>query len=239
METLPLDPTGLEKVIKYTFADGELLTLALTHSSYSHENGARNNHRACNECLEFLGDSILSLAVSEEIYGAYPQMPEGDLTKLRSEVVCERALAKYSVKIGLGQYIRLGVGEEKSRGRENKSILADAFEALLAAIYLDSGADGMNNVRSFLLPLVRSELEFVTQRGFNSDSKTRLQQFIQQSEGDFLEYVEISESGPPHMRVFEVEARLNSNVIGRGKGKSKKEAEQNAAEDALELFGVN
>ena len=131
------------------------------------------------------------------------------------------------------------IGEEKNNGRNRKSILADAFEALLAAIYLDAGEDGMATVEKFLLPFIIKEIESIGKsKGFSGDPKSLLQQFVQQAEGDFLEYVVVGQSGPDHMKSFKVEARLNSNVIGRGEGRSKREAEQNAAREALELFSV-
>ena len=133
----------------------------------------------------------------------------------------------------------MGVGEERNNGRQRKSILADAFEALLAAIYLDAGENGMAVVEDFLMPFIVKEIEIVRRKGsFNGDPKTLLQQFVQQAEGDFLEYAVVGESGPDHMKTFKVEARLNSNVIGRGEGRSKREAEQNAAREALALFSV-
>ncbi|MBQ7357292.1 MAG: ribonuclease III [Clostridia bacterium] len=220
------------------FKDKMLLQRALTHSSYSNESGARNHHLLCNERLEFLGDSVLSIIVSKYLYEKFPDCPEGELTRMRAELVCERALSSYAQKIELGEYILLGVGEEKNNGRERKSILADAFEALLAAIYLDSGEQGYDNVKAFLMPFIEDEVKSLGKTGFAADAKTSLQQFVQQAEGDFLEYVIVGESGPDHMKEFFVEARLNSNVIGRGRGRSKREAEQAAAREALALFSV-
>ncbi len=229
----------LEQKIGYNFKDIELLQRALTHSSYSNELGIKNHHMFCNERLEFLGDSVLSLISSRYLYTTFSDCPEGELTRMRAEVVCERALSDYSKSIGLGEYLMLGIGEEKNQGRERKSILADAFEALLAAIYLDAGERGMETVKRFLLPFIAKEIERIgAGRGFNGDAKTLLQQFVQQAEGDFLEYVVVGESGPDHLKIFSVEARLNSNVIGRGQGRSKREAEQNAAREALALFSV-
>jgi ribonuclease-3 len=230
----------LEDRIGYRFKNTELLERALTHSSYSNESGLKNHHLLCNERLEFLGDSVLSIITSNYLYNTFSDCPEGELTRMRSEVVCERALSGYSETIGLGEFLLLGIGEEKNNGRHRKSIVADAFEALLAAIYLDAGDDGMETAQKFVLPFITKEIENVRQRGsFNGDPKTLLQQFVQQAEGDFLEYVVIGESGPDHMKLFKVEARLNSNVIGRGEGRSKREAEQNAAREALELFSVD
>lgn len=238
MSISPFGKDKLEGKIGREFKDKMLLQRALTHSSYSNESGARNHHLLCNERLEFLGDSVLSVITSKYLFEQFPDCPEGELTRMRSELVCERALSSYAQKIGLGDYILLGVGEEKNNGRQRKSILADAFEALLAAIYLDSGEDGYDNVRVFLLPFICEEIKSLGKTGFSADAKTLLQQFVQQAEGDFLEYVTVSESGPAHMREFSVEARLNSNVIGRGHGRSKREAEQAAAKEALMLFSV-
>ena len=238
MSISPFGKDKLEGKIGYDFKDKMLLQRALTHSSYSNESGAKNHHLLCNERLEFLGDSVLSIIVSKDLFATFPDSPEGELTRMRAELVCERALSSYASSIGLGDYILLGVGEEKNNGRQRKSILADAFEALLAAIYLDSGELGMDNVKEFLLPFIRSEIKNLGKSGFSADAKTMLQQFVQQAEGDFLEYVTVGESGPDHMKEFFVEARLNSNVIGRGQGRSKREAEQNAAKEALKLFNV-
>ena len=234
--TLPQSYKLLEKEIGYSFNNPEIIDRALTHSSYSNEMGVKNHHLLCNERLEFLGDSVLSLITSEYIFAKFADSPEGDLTRLRADLVCEKALSKYAGKISLGNYLKLGNGEEKNNGRRRPSILADAFEALLAAIYLDSG--DKERVKSFLLPFITAQVAEMESAGFNLDFKTMLQQFVQQSEGDLLEYVTVGEKGPDHMKTFEVEARLNSNVVGRGSGRTKREAEQNAAKAALELFGV-
>lgn len=233
------DTRALEKAIGYCFKDSSLLERALTHSSYSNESGLKNHHMYCNERLEFLGDSVLSIITSNYLYTKFSDCPEGELTRMRAEVVCERALSGYANEIGLGKYLLLGVGEEKNNGRNRKSILADAFEALLAAIYIDAGENGMDIVKEFLLPFIIKEIDSIGKsKGFSGDPKSLLQQFVQQAEGDFLEYVVVGQSGPDHMKVFMVEARLNSNVIGKGQGRSKREAEQNAAKEALELFSV-
>lgn len=229
--------TGLEERIGYTFKDKALLNTALTHSSYSNEMKVKNKSFVCNERLEFLGDSVLSLIVSEYLFEHYPDYPEGELTRMRAEVVCERALSKNAREIGLGGYLNLGHGEEQNNGRDRKSILADAFEALIAAIYLDGGRTGKTHVKNFLLPLIIPELENLESYGRTKDYKTALQQLVQQAGGEILEYAVINESGPDHMKVFTVEARLNSNVIGVGEGKTKREAEQKAAKVALSLFG--
>ena len=231
------DIETLENRIGYTFEDRAFLKEALTHSSYANELKAKKQTAVCNERLEFLGDSVLSIIVSEYLYSNYKDMPEGDLTKMRAALVQSVTLAGYARSIGLGEHLYLGHGEEKNDGRNRQSTLENAFEALLAAIYLDAGERGKETVKQFLLPLVKNEIKALDSRGNHTDFKTELQQLIQQAEGDFLEYVTVGESGPDHDKVFEVEARLNSNVIGKGKGKTKREAEQNAAKQALGLFG--
>lgn len=227
----------LEETIGYTFKNKQYIKEALTHSSYAHELRSRNTGTApiaCNERLEFLGDSVLSIITSEYLFETFRSQPEGTLTKIRAILVCEDACYKFASDIRLGDYLMLGHGEEMNRGRERKSILADAFEALLAAIYLDAGKE---ETMRFLLPYVKKEAAGL-KNGHSKDYKTLLQQIIQQKPGELLEYVLIGESGPDHRKSFETEARLNSNVIGRGKGSSKRESEQMAAYQALILFGV-
>lgn len=231
-----LPQAKLESTIGYTFKNKELLNEALTHSSYSNECRSKGNSAVCNERLEFLGDSVLSIVTSRYLFENLSDRQEGDMTKIRAAVVCEKALSKFAREVGLGSYIYLGHGEEMNRGRERASILADAFEALLAAIYLDSG-HSFNAVESFLLPYIIGEIESIGKTGVFVDYKTALQQIVQQVEGERLEYVLVGEEGPDHKKLFEVEARLNSNVIGRGKAHSKREAEQKAAREALALFG--
>ena len=234
---MPKEINSFEDAIGYEFKNKELIRTALTHSSYSNELRAKKINVNCNERLEFLGDSVLSIIVSEYLFLENKYLPEGELTKLRAELVCERALSKYSTKIGLGEYLLLGHGEEKQDGRKRPSIIADAFEAVLAAIYLDSGRN-KDTVSGFLLPFIKDEIDDITKNGRNTtDYKTALQQFVQQTEGDFLEYEVVEESGPDHNKTFLVVAKLNSNIIGKGKGRSKREAEQNAAKQAMELFG--
>jgi len=239
MSSVILDMNVLEKRIGYTFNDKQMLEEALTHSSYSNEIGQRHIVKKCIERLEFLGDSVLSIIVSEYLYDKHKNEPEGKLTNRRRELICEKALSKYAKKLELGNFLMLGKGEDKNGGRENKSILADAFEALLAAIYLDAGENGKREVSKFLMPYIKEEIEVSLISGETIDYKTMLQQFTQQADGELPEYVETSESGPDHMKKFEVEVRLNENVIGRGCGKTKKEAEQKAAEEACSLFELN
>lgn len=225
---------GLEKKLNYTFKDKPILIKALSHSSFSNELKSKNVKSECNERLEFFGDSVLSLTVSEYLYTNYPNLPEGELSKVRAGTVCEKALAKFANEIELGKYLFLGHGEELSHGRERASILADAFEAVLAAMYIDGGIEP---VKAFLLPFATEEIKQIVARGNTKDYKSMLQQFVQQEQGDILEYKLVNESGPAHDRVFETEAYLNNNVIGKGIGKSKRESEQNAAKEALSLFG--
>ncbi len=231
----PFPTEELEEKIGYKFENINNLLLALTHSSYSNEMKARDIKADCNERLEFLGDSVLSYITSEYLYSEFYSLPEGDLSRIRASAVCEKSLYKLATSIGLGDYLLLGKGEENTNGRRRPSILADAFEALLAAIYLDGGIE---NVKRFLLPIITPEISEITEKGKDLDYKTSLQQVVQQEKGDILEYVITEESGPAHMKKFTVEARLNGNVIGRGSGGSKRAAEQNAAREALSLFGI-
>ena len=232
----------LQERIGYRFGEIRYLERAVTHSSYSNETGAHNHHLLCNERLEFLGDSVLSLVVSNYLYTHFSEYPEGTLTRIRSAVVCEAALASFAEKIGLGEFLLLGRGEAQNGGAQKPAILADAFEALLAAIYLDAGAeDSMQSVASFLLPMVKSAIDALPEMGdVRIDSKSRLQEFIQQDreQKEVLEYRLVGESGPDHNKTFVVDVYLGANCIGSGNGHSKKAAEQAAAKAALSLFGL-
>ena len=228
----------LESAIGYSFKDKSLLRRAMTHSSHSNETGERNHHLLCNERLEFLGDSVLSIAVSRYLYATYPQEGEGVLTNMRKDVVCAEALARYARAIGIGDCLLLGKGEAQTGGCDKENILADAFEALLAAIYLDAGDRAMAIIDALLLPLVEKDLSELISKGIDGDYKTPLQQLVQQTEGDVLEYVLIRSEGPDHQKTFEVEVRVNSNPCGRGVGTSKRKAEQAAAKAALKVFGI-
>ena len=219
----------LQQVIHYQFHNITFLEVALTHSSYANE--MRHQVRY-NERQEFLGDAVLSIIVSDYLFNNYT-VPEGDLTKLRAALVCERSLDVMANKIGLGDYLRLGHGEEMTGGRTRPSIVADAFEALIAAIYLDSGIE---SAREFVLPFVIEMLEHEDSLSFK-DYKTILQEIIQQNPEEKLVYKLVGEKGPDHDKRFVVEVLLNSNVIGKGQGRSKKTAEQMAAKEALELMG--
>ena len=222
--------TELEAAIGYTFENPELLTEALTHSSYAHE---QHKNMKYNERLEFLGDAVLSIVVSDYIYEHCPELPEGELTKLRASLVCEKSLFDFAKVIDLGAYLRLSNGERRNGGAKRPSIVSDAFEALIAAIYLDGG---MEPARKHILRFVVPEIENHKNHSFK-DYKTALQEIIQKNPGEKLEYKLVGSSGPDHNKHFKVEVCLNSNVIGRGGGKSKKEAEQQAAREALELMG--
>lgn len=219
----------LEEKIGYVFNDRSLMVEALTHSSYANEKGNLD----CNERLEFLGDAVLSIISAEYLYKKFPDTPEGKLSKIRSSLVCTQSLSGFAREIGLGSYLLLGKGESASGGYDRDSILENAFEALIAAIYLDGG---MEKAKIFVLKFLARDIEL---RHFNfKDYKTTLQEIIQQNPDEKLNYVLIGEYGPDHDKRFEVEVHLNSNVIGRGIGRSKKQAEQEAAKEALSLMGI-
>ena len=220
----------LEKKIGYTFKNKELIHHALSHSSYANE---KKRPGGSNERLEFLGDSVLSIVVSDYLYKHLTSVAEGELTKLRASLVCEKSLHIFAKQIDLGKHLLLGKGEENTGGRERPSILADAFEAVIAAIYLDGG---MEAARKHILRFIPKDLEHGCKKAF-SDFKTVLQEVVQKNPEEKVEYVLIGEEGPDHNKRFVVEVMLNSQVIGKGKGRSKKEAEQLAAKEALELMG--
>ncbi len=238
MSLYPLSIELLEKNIGYIFNDKNIIIKALTHSSYANEQRAHNKKSKpeCNERLEFLGDSVLSLITSEYLYTQYSKEPEGYLTKLRASLVCSKSLAIFANQIELGRFLLLGKGEEEN-GRTNPKILENAFEALLAAIYLDSH-NSKETVAKFLLPLIIAQIAELSNNVVAGDYKTALQQFVQSIGKDKLQYYCIGESGPDHSKTFDVEVRLNSNVIGKGSGKTKREAEQLAAKEACILFDV-
>ena len=218
----------LEKNIGYAFKDKELLRLALTHSSYANEKGNRRD----NERLEFLGDSVLGFITAEYLFASLSDRPEGELTKLRANAVCEKSLAEFAKQIDLGQYLLLGKGEIMTGGRERPSILSDAFESVIAAIYLDSGIE---EARRFVLRFVSSTS---TDTREVTDYKTLLQEVVQKNPDEHLTYSLAAQSGPDHNKTFTVEVFLNSNCIGTGSGHSKKKAEQAAAKEALLLMGI-
>lgn len=232
-ETAPLPIEELENKIGYTYNNKQLLITAMTHSSYCNENKHSNTSIEDNERLEFLGDSVLSVIVSDYIFRLYGELNEGDLTRTRAASVCENALHDLATELELGNYMRFGHGESVTRGRLRKSILADAFEALLASMYLDSGLD---TVRTFLLPRIKQTIDKAA-KGWDTDYKSRLQKLVQQTPEEVLEYRSAGEDGPPHDRIFRFDVFLNSNLLGSGEGRSKREAEQQAAKQALAFFG--
>ncbi len=224
----------MENVLNYKFKDEELLLTALTHSSYANE--AKAQGAVCNERLEFLGDAVLGFVIGSYLYKAFPEMSEGKLTKLRANVVCEQMLAKKAKALGFDKYLRLGKGEEMTGGRERVSILEDAFESVIGAIYLDGGIE---KAAEFILSQLKNEIESIKASHHVLDNKTSLQEILQRTSQAPIEYAVVGESGPAHNKVFKVEVRHEGKVLGQGKGKSKKEAEQHAAQVALEKLGVS
>lgn len=215
----------LEKTIGYSFNDKKFLELALTHSSYS--NDKKMGKLKNNERLEFLGDAVLELVSSEFLFHEYGSKPEGELTRLRASLVCEPTLAETARAFNLNDYLRLGHGEENTGGRYRDSIISDALEALIGAIYLDGG---FANAKEFILKFVLNDIE---NKHLFYDSKTILQEIVQKQYKERVEYVLVGESGPDHNKTFEVEAVFRKVVIGRGKGATKKRAEQQAAYEAI------
>lgn len=219
--------------LDYKFKDARLLAMAMTHSSYANEH--RSSYLQHNERLEFLGDSVLGFVTADYLMTHFPDLPEGELTKLRAAVVCEGALCEVAKELDIPSKIKLGHGEELGGGRERPSILADATEALLGAIYLDGGIEP---ARAFVLRFIPKKLEIALEGGAFKDYKTVLQEIVQKNKQETLEYRLAGEQGPDHDKRFTMELLLNSNVFAVGTGKSKKEAEQMAARKALELMGA-
>ena len=218
----------LEKRIGYSFREPELLRLALTHSSYANERG--EGRLRCNERLEFLGDSLLGFFVAEYLYKSMSDKPEGEMTRTRAELVCEKSLVEVARRLRFGEELRLGRGEELAGGRTRVSILADAVEAVLAAIYLDGG---MREAQNFVDRILLNKLKTGgTVR--NNDHKTALQELVQRHGGAAPVYKLVGEDGPDHDKVFHAEVEIKGETMGSGSGRSKKEAEQAAAEAALE-----
>ena len=221
----------LEKKLNYTFRDRKLLSEALSHSSYA------NEHRAAglksNERLEFLGDSVLGFVTAEFLFAQHPDLPEGDLTRIRAALVCEQSLFEVAQKLDLGRYLKLGRGEEAGGGRKRTSILADATEAVFAAVYLDGGIGAASAlIHRVLLDAEREEVVEERRR----DYKTALQELVQRTPGRTITYQLVEETGPDHCRVFVMEVSVDGQAAGRGEGRSKKEAEQAAARAALEAM---
>ena len=217
----------LETAIGYRFHNIQLLRSALTHSSYANERW--HNSLLSNERLEFLGDSVLGMLVADYLYRTFPDRPEGELTRMRADMVCEKALATAANSISLGNHLLLGHGEERLGGRSRESILADAMESVIAACYLDGGLEAAHAiVEKFILvrvPVTRLQ---------NVDYKTQLQELVQQKKNQVLSYSLVGQSGPDHDKKFDVEVSLNGQPVGVGSGSSKKRAEQDAARNALE-----
>lgn len=220
---------NIEKNINYTFKSDELKELALSHSSFVNEN--RASPVDSNERLEFLGDAALELIVTEYLYDNYPELLEGELTKLRASVVCEPMLAKKARELSLGDALKMGKGEDQTGGRQRESTLCDLFEAVIGAIYLDGGYE---QAKKFALRTLEPEIAYMSARFSRNDAKTYLQEQLQKNGAVRIEYNVISEKGPEHEKTFTVSVSYNDTVLGTGTGRSKKEAEQNAAANALE-----
>ena len=217
--------TALEDKLGYHFENPALLENALTHSSYANENKSRGLQS--NERLEFLGDSVLGMVTADYLYRTHPDLPEGVLTRTRAALVCEESLAEVAGLLDLGAYLKLGRGEESGGGRHRPSIVADAVEAVIAAVYLDGGIGSARKLISHFI------LEREKEMGANRDHKTALQELVQRESGQVLSYRLVGTSGPDHAKVFRVEVDLNGAPVGAGEGHNKKEAEQNAAKAAI------
>ena len=217
----------LETAIGYRFHNIQLLHNALTHSSYANERW--HNSLLSNERLEFLGDSVLGMLVADYLFRTFPNRPEGELTRMRADMVCEHTLATAANRIGLGSHLLLGHGEEQGGGRSRESILADAMESVIAACFLDGGIEAaLKIVQQYIL------VEVPVNRLHNLDYKTKLQELVQQKKNQVLSYRLVGQSGPDHDKKFEVEVALNGQTVGVGSGSSKKRAEQDAARQAIE-----
>jgi ribonuclease-3 len=221
------------EMLKYNFKNPDLLTRALTHSSYTNEMNAGRTPSGDdnNERLEFLGDAVLELVISEYIYNAYPELTEGEMTKLRASVVCESTLSEAAKALKMGQCMRMGRGEERTGGRERGSILADCFEAVAGAIFTDGGFEP---AKGYIIDSLQKQVVEHRTSFMNSDYKTSLQEVIQRFSKEPLEYTVIDEVGPAHNRTFVVMLTHENKILAKGQGKSKKEAEQNCAKKALE-----
>ena len=231
------DIGSLMRDIGYAFSDVSFLETALTHSSYTNEMKQKGYRAESNEALEFLGDAVLEIVISEYLFERYSKRGEGTLSKLRQTVVCESMLAKIASRIGLGDYLNVGSAEEVQDLRKRKKVLADALEAVIAAIYLDDRTNANGFVyRGVVIKLFEKEIENIVKNG-NRDYKTLLQQFVEKN-GDALLRYEIEENGPAHEKTFIATAFINNNKVGDGKGSTKRAAEMQAAKVALRLFGI-
>ncbi len=225
--------TLLSSKLGVEFKELEGLHQALTHTSYANE----GKHAALshNERLEFLGDAVLDLIVSQYLFVNFPNLPEGELTKARAAIVCEPSLARVATQLGIGEFLLLGKGEISTGGRERTSILADAFEAIIGAIYLDAGFECASQ---FIVKFFAEQLQSVKRGDYVKDFKTLLQEAVQKNTESKVIYEVVSESGPDHNKTFEITVKINGAILGSGVGKSKKEAEQNAAQQALSQMKV-
>ena len=224
----------LTKQLNLNFDNDKLVEQAFTHSSYAHEK--KMDSLSSNERLEFLGDAVLELVISEELYLCYPHLPEGELTKFRASLVCEGSLARKAHELELGKYLYMGKGEEISDGRQRESTLADTFEALLGAVFIDLG---INEAKKLILKLFREDIDKEPKNFTGGDYKTALQEEVQKTDKDGVSYDIVSESGLAHDKTFVAIAIASGKEIGRGSGKSKKEAEQDAASAALKSMGFD
>ena len=223
-----------EKLINYNFKNPKLLKQAFTHSSFAHEHKMSSLEN--NERLEFLGDAVLELIISEYLYQNFPDMPEGELTKFRASIVCESSLAKNAMKLDMGKFVLLGKGEENTGGRTRESILADAFEAVIGAIFLDGGH---SVAKKFIIDILYESIEQGHDTFKLSDCKTYLQELLQKSSKEVIRYYIVDEYGPDHNKVFVAEVNHSNYILGKGMGKSKKEAEQNAAYNAIKNLEID
>jgi len=226
--------TDFEGILGYKFKNSELLNHALIHSSYINENKV-GNQLAHNERLEFLGDAVLELVSSEYIFARFPDLTEGEMSKLRAGVVCESTLAVRAKERNFGDFLKMGKGEITNGGRERESILADTFEAVIGAIYLDGGYEA---AKGFILCCLEDDINSMKGLTWISDCKTHLQEQLQKDSQDPIEYYVIKEEGPEHSKTFTVELAHGGRVMAQGVGRNKKEAEQEAARHAIEKFGL-
>jgi len=221
-----------EEIINYKFLDKQLLNTALTHSSYAR---GQEDHQPYNERLEFLGDSILSMIISFHLFSRLKDISEGQMTRIRANIVCEKSLYDIAKRLKIGDYIYLSKGEENTGGRKRVSILADAVEALIAAIYLDGG---MEKAEKFVLTVMKENIESSIKNRMYNDYKSFLQEYVQKHNMGIIEYKLLSERGPDHSKEFQMAVFLNDKLIGEGTGKSKKDAQQSAARNAIASIGL-
>jgi len=224
----------LENIINYKFKDANLLKNALVHTSYAHENNF--DMLDSNERMEFLGDTILNMSVSEYLFNITPRISEGNMTKIRAEIICEDCLYEAAMKLGYGEYVFLGNGELRNGGNKRPSILSDAFEAITAAIYLDSNIE---EAKKFVINVLKDKIDNVIMNIGEKDHKTKLQEILQMRCHGKISYEIVKEDGPEHLKEYTSVVKIDNKILGQGCGKSKKEAEQNAAGAALRRIELN